>query len=298
VTLVQSAHSVPAITTPIHADQPMRSHHLAHFNLCPFRPRACHAPSACSERVPHGRDLNEVTAKCNHNTRCSSGCTTRKAALRRVLHILWMQPPVVIIFALWNGCLRIVAKVALQTRLVGLLGLRIYRCYSDCTSTTAIDLIRVMDKAASEGHLEVVKWLHAHRSEGCSSYAMNLAASNGHLEVLRWLHRSQTEGWTTRTMDYAAAGGHLDIVKWLYESRTEKYTVTAMTSAACTGHVDVLRWLVEHTSDKCRDDLMTTAGWRGHLGVVRYLDENTTQVASACGWGLPRGKAGWIHFLC
>jgi len=67
VTLVQSAHSVPALTTPIHADQPMRSHHLAHFNLCPFRPRACHAPSACSERVPHGRDLNEVTAKCNHN---------------------------------------------------------------------------------------------------------------------------------------------------------------------------------------------------------------------------------------
>jgi len=68
VTLVQSAHSVPALTTTILADQPMRSHHSAHFNLCPFRPRACHAPSACSERVPHGRDLNEVTAKCNHNT--------------------------------------------------------------------------------------------------------------------------------------------------------------------------------------------------------------------------------------
>jgi hypothetical protein len=68
VTLVQSAHSVPALTTPILADQPMRSHHSAHFNLCPFRPRACHAPSACSERVPHCWDLNEVTAKCNHNT--------------------------------------------------------------------------------------------------------------------------------------------------------------------------------------------------------------------------------------
>jgi len=72
VTLVQSAHSVPALTTSIHADQPMRSHHSAHFNLCPFRPRACHAPSARSERVPHGRDLNEVTAKCT--TRSADAC--------------------------------------------------------------------------------------------------------------------------------------------------------------------------------------------------------------------------------
>jgi len=67
VTIVQSAHSVPALTTPILSDQLIRSHHSADFNLCPFRPRACHAPSACSERVLHGRDLTEVTAKCNRN---------------------------------------------------------------------------------------------------------------------------------------------------------------------------------------------------------------------------------------
>jgi hypothetical protein len=81
VTLVQSAHSVAALTTPIHADQPMRSHHSAHFNLCPFRPRACHASSACSERVPHGRDLNEVTAKCNHNSfaQCRASWFTENA---------------------------------------------------------------------------------------------------------------------------------------------------------------------------------------------------------------------------
>jgi hypothetical protein len=59
--------SFPALTTPILADQPMRSHHSAHFNLCLFRPRACHEPSACFERVPHGRNPNEVTAKCNRN---------------------------------------------------------------------------------------------------------------------------------------------------------------------------------------------------------------------------------------
>ncbi|GMF31614.1 unnamed protein product [Phytophthora fragariaefolia] len=48
-------------------DPPMRSHHLAHFNLYQLRPRACHALNACPERVPRGRDPAEVTAKCNHN---------------------------------------------------------------------------------------------------------------------------------------------------------------------------------------------------------------------------------------
>jgi len=44
----------------------MRSHHPAHFNLCPFRPRVWRVPK---ERVPGSRDPNEVTAKCNRNTK-------------------------------------------------------------------------------------------------------------------------------------------------------------------------------------------------------------------------------------
>src|SRR5262245_8809748 len=47
---------------------------------------------------------------------------------------------------------------------------------------------RAMDSAASNGHLEVVKWLHSNRDEGCSRKAVEGAASGGHLEVLEWLH--------------------------------------------------------------------------------------------------------------
>jgi hypothetical protein len=43
----------------------MRSHHPAHFNLCPFRPRVWRVHK---ERVPGGRGPNEVAAKCNRNT--------------------------------------------------------------------------------------------------------------------------------------------------------------------------------------------------------------------------------------
>ncbi|CAN0277170.1 unnamed protein product, partial [Discosporangium mesarthrocarpum] len=50
-----------------------------------------------------------------------------------------------------------------------------------------------MDSAAGNGHLEVVKWLHQNRSEGCSWQAMDEAATNGHLDVVSFLHYASKE---------------------------------------------------------------------------------------------------------
>jgi ankyrin repeat protein len=44
-----------------------------------------------------------------------------------------------------------------------------------------------MNWAARNGHLEVVKFLHENRSEGCTEKAMDWAAKNGHLEVVEYL---------------------------------------------------------------------------------------------------------------
>ena len=60
-----------------------------------------------------------------------------------------------------------------------------------------------MDNAASRGHLEVIKWLHSNRLEGCTTDAMDEAASRGNLEVVKWLHFNRTEGCTTMAMDKA-----------------------------------------------------------------------------------------------
>ena len=38
-----------------------------------------------------------------------------------------------------------------------------------------------MDDAARNGHLEVVKFLHMNRREGCTNKAMDSAARNGHI---------------------------------------------------------------------------------------------------------------------
>lgn len=40
-----------------------------------------------------------------------------------------------------------------------------------------------MDEAAKNGYLEVVKWLHEHRTEGCTGGAMDMASRHGYLEV-------------------------------------------------------------------------------------------------------------------
>lgn len=48
--------------------------------------------------------------------------------------------------------------------------------------------------AAANGHLEVVKWLHEHRLEGCSGRAMDGAASAGHLNVMQLLFKHCFEG--------------------------------------------------------------------------------------------------------
>ena len=58
-----------------------------------------------------------------------------------------------------------------------------------------------MNRAAWYGHLDVVRWLHGHRTEGCTQQAMNMAAKGGHLKVVQFLHNYQGEGCTYNAMD-------------------------------------------------------------------------------------------------
>ena len=72
-----------------------------------------------------------------------------------------------------------------------------------------------MNFAAMNGHLDVVKWLHENRKEGCTINAMDWGAKFGHLDIVIWLHDNRTEGCTTNAMDWAGGYGHLEVVKWL-----------------------------------------------------------------------------------
>jgi hypothetical protein len=53
-----------------------------------------------------------------------------------------------------------------------------------------------MDDAAAEGNLEIVKWLHENRSEGCSLHAINKACEGNHVSVAEFLCNNRKEGFT------------------------------------------------------------------------------------------------------
>lgn len=141
-------------------------------------------------------------------------------------------------------------------------------------------------KAAVNGHLEVLKWLHLNRrgeGEGelegiCRTEAMNLSAENGHLEVVKWLHTNRTEGCTTYAMDWGAANGHLEVVKWLHANRTEGCSKLAMDWAASDGYLEVVKWLHTNRSEGCREHAMTWAASNGHMEVVKWLHLNRSEV--------------------
>ena len=50
-----------------------------------------------------------------------------------------------------------------------------------------------MDLACSNGHLEIVKWLHENRNEGPSMHALDLASQNNHSNIIEWLLENRKE---------------------------------------------------------------------------------------------------------
>ncbi|KAL3664186.1 hypothetical protein V7S43_010515 [Phytophthora oleae] len=137
-----------------------------------------------------------------------------------------------------------------------------------------------MDAAASNGHLEVVRWLHRHRTDGCTERALDDAASDGHLEVAQWLHYNRTEGCSTKAMDGAARHGHLDVVKWLHRHRNEGCTTAAMNGAAKGNHLDVVQWLHDHRLEGCSQEAVDGAANNGNVAVIRWLVAHCSESCS------------------
>ncbi|KAE8971342.1 hypothetical protein PR003_g27892 [Phytophthora rubi] len=47
--------------------------------------------------------------------------------------------------------------------------------------------VGAMDGAAARGRIDLLRWLYADRTEGCSTEAFTGAAANGHIKTLSWL---------------------------------------------------------------------------------------------------------------
>ena len=81
------------------------------------------------------------------------------------------------------------------------------------------------DVAAAEGHLGL---MHAKHVQGCPlSYthlAVSRAAKNGRLDVVAWLHNYTDVPQVPSAMDSAAAGGHLEVGSLKRDCFVSRYT--------------------------------------------------------------------------
>ncbi|EGG18351.1 hypothetical protein DFA_03845 [Cavenderia fasciculata] len=165
-----------------------------------------------------------------------------------------------------------------------------------------------MDAASGNNHIDVVKFLYEHRSEGatslaihqaiesghtemveylvqvvkseCSSAAVRMAIEKGRLDILSLLHDyypNNSGVWTRSDMNLAAKLGHFEIVKFLHEHRQEGCTVKALDNACKYGFMDIVKFLHEHRQEGCTTKALNKASKKGFMDIVLFLHQHRTE---------------------
>ncbi|KAJ0393822.1 hypothetical protein ATCC90586_008566 [Pythium insidiosum] len=161
------------------------------------------------------------------------------------------------------------------------------------TRPAFVPFFNAFDLACRNGHLSIAQCLDAFSSTrpGLAPHtlrALDAAADQGHLDIVRWLHRHRSAECTTDAMDFACAQGHLDVARWLHSHRSEGCTPRALIDAAANGHVAVVDWLVFQRAVPLEGPIVAQAkrlaSRRGHASIASLLDE-LSQAFGTCATG-------------
>ncbi|KAJ3104370.1 hypothetical protein HDU97_009343, partial [Phlyctochytrium planicorne] len=162
-----------------------------------------------------------------------------------------------------------------------------------------------LDKAARNGHLECVKFLHTERKDECGEMAFDNAISGNHFDIACYIIDVQPpdspvpQEWYRKALNAACLIGdlamvkkmaasfsgcakeillnachkqHLDIAKFLIESRgSEIITSAVMDTAAGTGYLPIVQYLHSLGFAVCTQGALDMAATYGHLDVVKFL---------------------------
>ncbi|KAL2914387.1 hypothetical protein HK105_206159 [Polyrhizophydium stewartii] len=127
--------------------------------------------------------------------------------------------------------------------------------------------------AASEGDVELLRDLIDVRkaAKPSTSFALK-AANNGHLECIQFLHERNPDVLRDyRVGNYAAESGNLDLVVWLSKHRPDCITDYTIAAAADKNHVHIVRWLVDNVCDECDTQAICYALVNDNMELVEYL---------------------------
>ena len=127
--------------------------------------------------------------------------------------------------------------------------------------------------AARQGHLHILKYLAEKDYNIPKPKACEEAAKNGHLECLKHLREVNKAAWDKSVGEHAAEKADLHILRYLYEARYPYFKASACAKAAENGHLECLKYL--HEVLKLPWDHATCSGAAscGHLHILKYLVE-------------------------
>lgn len=117
-------------------------------------------------------------------------------------------------------------------------------CDIKSVSTSAMDI-------SAEFNLEIVKFLHEYRAEGCTVRAINDAAAAGNVYLL--LHQYRLEREASQALRSAATNGRINVVRWLHENAAipgDKLDL-AYVEAVERGQTEVPVYLATHCGARC-----------------------------------------------
>lgn len=138
-----------------------------------------------------------------------------------------------------------------------------------------------MDGAAANDHLDVLEYLHANSTKGCTGAAIVRAATNGQEEVVRWLLEHRATECLSRDTTSGTSGGSR-----ASSTRLRTSIVAAMEGAAKNGHMAVVRllhdrWVGSPSSSADSADTgdlvlslrsaLVAAAANGHLDTMKWL---------------------------
>lgn len=79
------------------------------------------------------------------------------------------------------------------------------------------DPVKVLEVAAEHGQLHIVTWPLEENEIPLVSGAFQRAANKGHLDVIKYLHEKRPDGCRESDLDPAARSGFMQVVQWLHE---------------------------------------------------------------------------------
>ncbi|GAM18304.1 hypothetical protein SAMD00019534_014790 [Acytostelium subglobosum LB1] len=97
-------------------------------------------------------------------------------------------------------------------------------------------------------NLDLVRFLHKHRTEGCTKDTLQMAVNHGHMDIVQFLIDNRTETWRLSSLFIGVENGHVDIVDFILQSKDLQLSwprIEQFFAYARTGHMPLLEAYVD-----------------------------------------------------